>query len=134
MSKPLSNSLLKSVLLKNLWTRRCNGCTLRQRTKISKITKSISMTDNSARNIFCDICDLLHKRIYSLLLNLNPILLNLAKPRLFYGACSLQNTIKTPRKSVQKVTQKKAKKHVFNVLISFLLFSKTLHSFRFLHP
>ena len=67
------------------------------------------MTDNSARNIFCDSCDLLHKRIYSLLLNLNPILLNLAKPRLFYGACSLQNTIKTPRKSVQKVTQKKQK-------------------------
>ena len=53
------------------------------------------MTDNSAKNIFCHIGDLLHKRIYSLLLNLNPIISNLAKPRLFYRDCSLQNTIKT---------------------------------------
>ena len=68
------------------------------------------MTDNSAKNIFCHIGDLLHKRIYSLLQNLNPIISNLAKPRLFYGDCSLQNTIKTPRRSVQKVTQKKSKK------------------------
>ena len=68
------------------------------------------MTDNSARNIFCHIWDLLHKKIYSLVLNFNPIILNLVKPRLFYGGCSLQNTIKTPRNSVQKVTQNKSKK------------------------
>ena len=63
------------------------------------------MTDNSATNIFCHTWDLLHKIIYSLLLNVNPIIL--AKPRLFYGVCFLQNTIKTAIKSVQKVTQNK---------------------------
>ena len=72
--------------------------------------KNISMSDNSARNIVCHIWDLLHKRIDSLLLNLNSIILNLAKPRLFYRGCSLQNTIKTPKKSVQKVTQNESKK------------------------
>ena len=46
----------------------------------------------------------------TLLLNLNPIILNLVKPRLFYGGCSLQNKIKMPRTSVQKVTQNKIKK------------------------
>ena len=68
------------------------------------------MIDNSARNIFCHVWDLLHKKIYSLLLSLNPMILNLAKPRLSYGACSLQNTIKTPRTLVQNVTQNKSKK------------------------
>ena len=49
---PLSNDLLKSVLLKNFWIRHCNGYTLQKRTKISKIIKKISMTDNSARIFF----------------------------------------------------------------------------------
>ena len=108
VSKPLSNGLLKSVLLKYLWMRHCNGYSLQQRTKISKTIKTSSTTDNSARN-FCHICDLLHKK-KTLLLNLNPIILNLVKPRLFYGGCSLQNKIKIPRTSVQKVTQNKIKK------------------------
>ena len=62
------------------------------------------MADISAINIFCHTWDLLHKRNYSPLLNLNPIISNLVRPRLFYGCCSLQNTIKMPRMSVQKVT------------------------------
>ena len=72
--------------------------------------KNSSMTDNSARNIFRHICDLLHIKNFSLLLNFNPIILNLVKQRLSYGGRSLQNIIKTPRKSVQKVTQNKSKK------------------------
>ena len=75
------------------------------------------MSDNSARNIVCHIWDLLHKRIDSLLLNLNSIILNLAKPRLFYAGCSLQNTIKTPRKSVNKVTQDTRQKQKSTYLI-----------------
>ena len=45
VSKPLSNGLLKSVLLKSLWMRHCNGYTVQKRTKISKITKNISIRD-----------------------------------------------------------------------------------------
>ena len=52
LSSPLSTDLLKSVLLKNFWIRHCNGYTLQQITKISKIIKKISMTDNSARIFF----------------------------------------------------------------------------------
>ena len=100
VSKPPSDHLLKPVSRKTLRMRHCNGYTLQQRTKISKIIKNSSMTDNSAINVFCHIWDLLHKKNYSLLLNGNLIILNLVKPRLFYGGCSLQNTIKTPRKSV----------------------------------
>ena len=37
LSSPLSNNLLKSVLLKNFWIRHCNVYTLQQRTKIRKI-------------------------------------------------------------------------------------------------
>ena len=114
VSKPLSNDLLKSFLLKNLRIRHCNGYTLQKRIKISKM---ISMSDNSARKIFCHIWDLLHRRIDSLLLNLNSIILNLAKPRLFYRGCSLQNTIKTPRKSVKKVTQDTRQKQKRTYLI-----------------
>ena len=117
VSKPLSNDLLKSFLLKNLRIRHCNGFTLQKRIKISKMIKNISMSDNSARNIVCHIWDLLHKRIDSLLLNLNSIILNLAKPRLFYSGCSLQNTIKTPRKSVNKVTQDTRQKQKSTYLI-----------------
>ena len=134
VSNPPSNSLLKSVSLKNLWIRHWNGYTIQQTTKISKIIKNSSMTDNSARYIFCHIWDLLHKKNHSLLLNFNPVILNLVKLRLFYRGSSLQNTIKMPRKSVQKVTQNKSKKHVFNILVLFLLFSKILHPFWYLHP
>ena len=103
MSKPLSNGLLKSVL-KNLWIRHCNGYTLQQRTKIRKMIKNSSMADNSARNIFCHIWDLLHKKNSSLLLLQNRIISNLVKSRLSYGGCSLENTMIRPRMSVQKVT------------------------------
>ena len=37
------------------------------------------MTDNSARNIFCHIWDLLYQNIY-----LNPRILNLVKPKDFF--------------------------------------------------
>ena len=70
VSKPLSKGLLKLILLKNLWIRHCNGYTLQQRIKISKIIKISSMTDNSAGRV-CHIWNLLHKQIYSLLLFLN---------------------------------------------------------------
>ena len=92
VSQPLSNHQLKSISQKNLWIRHCNGYTLQQRTNISKIIKNSSLTDNSARNIFCHIRDLLYQKIYR-----NSRILNLFKPRLSYG-CSLQNTINTPRK------------------------------------
>ena len=39
------------------------------------------MADNSVRDTFCNIWDFLYKKIYPLLLNLNPKILNLAKPK-----------------------------------------------------
>ena len=55
-----------------------------------------NMADSSTRNIFCHIWDLLCQKIHSVLFNLNPIILNLVKPK-GYG-CSFENTINTPRK------------------------------------
>ena len=87
------------------------------------------MADNSARNIFCHICDLLYQKIYSLLLNLNPRNLNLVKPKIFFMVvlCKIQSILQESKH--RKYHKTKAKKHVFTILTSFLLFSKTLHPF-----
>ena len=58
--------------------------------------KNSSLADNSARNIFYHIWDLLYQKILSLLLNLSPRILNLVKLK-GYG-CIFENTINTPRK------------------------------------
>ena len=88
------------------------------------------MTDNSTRNIFCHIWDSIYQKICR-----NPRILNLVKPKDFFMVVlsKIQSTRQESKHRMQHET--KAKKYLFNILTSFLLFSKTLHLFfLFLHP